>query len=91
MEQKLIENETINVPAANPAKAKSYERVKLVMSLVSMSLNFVIPILFLLLRGSEAIRNLAEGWTGSAALIVVIYLLISGAGLQAIEFPFEFF
>ena len=91
MEQKLPENETINVPEADPAKAKSYERVKLVMSLVSMALNFVIPILFLLLGGSEAIRNLAEGWTGSAALIVVIYLLVSGAGLQAIEFPFEIF
>ena len=88
---KLTENETINVPTANPAKAKSYERVKLVMSLVSMALNFVIPILFLLLGGSEAIRNLAEGWTGSAPLIVVFYLLIAGAGLQAIEFPFEIF
>jgi len=59
------------------------------MTLVSMGLSIVVPLVFLLAGGSEAIRNLAEGWTSSSALVVVLYLLIAGIGLQAIEFPFE--
>ena len=59
------------------------------MSLISMGLNIIVPLAFLLTGGSEAIRNLAEGWTSTSALIVVLYLLVAGAGLQAIEFPFE--
>ena len=37
-------------------------------------------------RGTSRVRI---WWTSSSALIVVLYLLIAGAGLQAIEFPFE--
>ena len=70
-------------------KARQYQRIKLTMSLISMGLNIVVPLAFLLAGGSEAIRNLAEGWTSTSALIVVLYLLVAGAGLQAIEFPFE--
>ena len=47
------------------------------------------PLVFLLAGGSEAIRNLVEGWTGAAAIIVVLYLLVIGVGFQVIEFPFE--
>lgn len=54
-----------------------------------MALNVVIPLVFLLSGGSEAIRNLAEGWTTASVLIVVLYLLITGVGFQLIEFPFE--
>ncbi|MCI0870321.1 MAG: hypothetical protein J4O07_00765, partial [Chloroflexi bacterium] len=70
-------------------KARQYQRIKLTMSLISMGLNIVVPLAFLLAGGSEAIRNLAEGWTSTSGLIVVLYLLVAGAGLQAIEFPFE--
>ena len=77
------------VEPADPARAQHYQRIKLTMSIVGMGLNFVIPLVFLLAGGSEAIRNLAEGWTSSSAIVVVLYLLVAGAGLQAIEFPFE--
>lgn len=71
--------------------ARSYQRVKLTMSIVSMALNVVIPLAFLLSGGSEAIRNLAEGWTSSAALVVVLFLLVTGIGFQIIEFPLEMY
>ena len=77
------------VEPTDPARAQHYQRIKLTMSIVGMGLNFVIPLVFLLAGGSEAIRNLAEGWTSSSAIVVVLYLLVAGAGLQAIEFPFE--
>ena len=69
--------------------ASRYQRVKLTMSIISMALNVVIPLVFLLAGGSEAIRNLAEGWSSNSALIVVLFLLVTGAGFQLIEFPFE--
>ncbi|MDG0867881.1 M48 family metallopeptidase [Candidatus Lucifugimonas marina] len=72
-----------------PVQARSYQRTKLNMTIISMALNVIVPLVFLLSGGSEAIRNLAEGWTTIAALVVVIYLLIAGIGLQIIEFPFE--
>ena len=75
--------------AQSPPRARQYQRIKLAITLISISLNVVVPLVFLLAGGSEAIRNLAEGWTGSSALVVVLYLLVAGAGLQVIEFPFE--
>jgi len=75
----------------DPAQAQRYQRIKLTMSVVGMILNFVIPLVFLLGGGSEAIRNLIEGWTTIPALIVVLYLLVVGSGLQLIEFPFELY
>lgn len=75
--------------AVSLPNAGRYQRVKLTMSIVSMTLNVVIPLVFLLSGGSEAIRNLVEGWTTSSALIVVLYLLVTGVGFQLIEFPFE--
>jgi len=56
-----------------------------------MGLNVIVPLVFLLAGGSEAIRNLVEGWTTTSALIVLLYLLVAGAGLQLIEFPFEIY
>ena len=75
--------------ATSLPNASRYQRVKLTMSIISMALNVVIPLVFLLAGGSEAIRNLAEGWSSNSALIVVLFLLVTGAGFQLIEFPFE--
>jgi len=72
-------------------KAKYYERNKLILSLISMALNICLPLIFLIFGGSQAIRNLAEGWSLSAPVVVVLYLLIVNAGLQALEFPLEFY
>tara|TARA_A100001037_G_scaffold133446_1_gene121064 strand:- start:7085 stop:8248 length:1164 start_codon:yes stop_codon:yes gene_type:complete len=77
--------------AVDPAEATAYQRTKLTFSLVSMSLNIVIPLVFLFSGGSEAIRNLVEDWTSVSALIVVLYMLVAGAGLQVIEFPLEIY
>ncbi|MDP6667330.1 MAG: M48 family metallopeptidase [Dehalococcoidia bacterium] len=79
------------VAAQGPPEARRYQRTKLTMTLISMGLNVAVPLVFLLAGGSEAIRNLAEGWSSSPALVVVLYLLVAGAGLQAVEFPFEIF
>ncbi len=79
------------LPAVDPAEATAYQRTKLTFSLVSMSLNIVIPLVFLFSGGSEAIRNLVEDWTSVSALIVVLYMLVAGAGLQVIEFPLEIY
>jgi STE24 endopeptidase len=76
---------------SDPAQAQRYQRIKLTMSVAGVILNFVIPLVFLLAGGSEAIRNLVEDWTAVSALIVVLYLLVAGAGLQLIEFPFELY
>jgi len=77
------------VTPVDPEQARQYQRVKLTMSVVSMAINVIVPLVFLLAGGSEAIRNLVEGWTGAAAIIVVLYLLVIGVGFQVIEFPFE--
>jgi len=77
------------VTPVDPEQARQYQRVKLMMSVVSMAINVIVPLVFLLAGGSEAIRNLVEGWTGAAAIIVVLYLLVIGVGFQVIEFPFE--
>jgi len=77
------------VTPVDPEQARRYQRVKLTMSVVSMAINVIVPLVFLLAGGSEAIRNLVEGWTGAAAIIVVLYLLVIGVGFQVIEFPFE--
>ena len=61
------------------------------MSVVSMGLNVIVPLVFLLAGGSEAIRNLAEGWTITSALVVLLYLLVAGVGFQLIEFPVEIY
>lgn len=76
---------------SDPLAATSYQRIKLTMSMVSIALNVVVPLVFLLSGGSEAIRNLAEDWTSTSAVIVLIYLLVAGVGLQLIEFPFEIY
>ena len=88
---KLTETPAAELPAADPAKARVYQRTKLTVSLVSTGLNIFVPLLFLFLGGSEAVRNLAEGWTGSSGLTVILYVLVAGAGLQIIEFPLEFY
>ena len=77
--------------SSDPAQAQRYQRIKLTMSVAGVILNFVIPLVFLLTGGSEAIRNLVEDWTTVSALIVVFYLLVAGAGLQLLEFPFELY
>jgi STE24 endopeptidase len=80
-----------NLPKPSPQQAESYQRIKLTMSVISMALNVIIPLVFLLAGGSEAIRNLVEGWSGVAAIAVVLYLLLTGIGFQIIEFPFDIY
>ena len=80
-----------NTQVVDPAQAQSYQQIKLTMSVIAMGLNVIVPLVFLLAGGSEAIRNLVEGWTTVSALVVLLYLLVAGAGLQLIEFPFEIY
>lgn len=75
----------------DPANARSYQRIKLSLSLFSNSMNFVVPLVFLLSGGSEAVRNFAEGWATAPWLVVVVYTVVIGAGLTIMEFPLEIF
>lgn len=85
------ETPTAVTQVVDPAQAQKYQRIKLTMSVVSMGLNVIVPLVFLLAGGSEAIRNLAEGWTITSALVVLLYLLVAGVGFQLIEFPVEIY
>jgi len=85
------ETPTAATQVVDPAQAQKYQRIKLTMSVVSMGLNVIVPLVFLLAGGSEAIRNLVEDWTITSALVVLLYLLVAGVGFQLIEFPFEIY
>ncbi|MDP7486064.1 MAG: M48 family metallopeptidase [Dehalococcoidia bacterium] len=87
----LEENSEQPTISCDPESARRYQHTKLTMSMISMVLNVAAPLVFLLAGGSEAIRNLSEGWTSVSALVVVLYLLVTSAGLQVIEFPFEIY
>jgi STE24 endopeptidase len=77
------------IPAAGPARARQYERIKLRLTLFNTALGIAAPLAFLLSGGSEALRDLAEDWTGASSLVVLIYVLIVSAAFEVITFPLD--
>lgn len=75
----------------DPAKAHRYERINLRFTLANIALSIILPLVFLLSGGSEELRDLVEDWTGSAWLIVLIYLLIVMFAFEAITFPLDIY
>ena len=71
--------------------AARLERLKLIATGASIALSVAAPALFIIFDGTEALRDLAEGWTDSPAAAIAIYLLIAGAALEVIGFPIDFY
>ena len=70
-------------------QARQYERIKLRVTLVNIGLSILAPFLFLQLGWSEELRDLVEGWTGSAALVVLLYVLIVTLAFEVFTFPLD--
>ena len=82
---------TTGSPAGDAGRARQYERIKLRVTLLNTALSIIAPLVFLLAGGSEALRDLVEGWTGVAALVVLAYVLIVSAAFEAITFPLDIY
>lgn len=78
-------------PDAEIAKARRYERIHLRVTFGNIALSIVLPLIFLFAGWSEELRDLVEGWTGSAALIVLVYLLITMFVFELITFPLDIY
>ena len=73
------------------ADAERYERIKLRVSLSNIAISIVLPVVFLFSGWSEGLRDVIEDWTGVAALVVLIYVLIAAAASEAITFPLDYY
>ena len=73
------------VPAAR------LERRKLIATAAGIVLGVLAPALFIVFDGTDALRDLAEGWTASPAAAIAVYLLIAGAAFEVIGFPIDFY
>ena len=71
--------------------AARLERLKLLATAAGIALSVSAPALFILFDGTEALRDLAEGWSASPAAAIAIYLLIAGAVLEVIGFPLDYY
>lgn len=83
-----------DAPEADSAQAPRYERIHLRVTLASIALSIALPLAFLLAGWSEALRDVVEGWTGSAgpaALVILIYLLIVMLAFEVVTFPLDIY
>lgn len=78
-------------PTVELAKTRRYERIRLRVTLANIVLSILLPLVFLLTGWSEVLRDVAEDWTGSVALIVLIYLLITMLVFELITFPLDIY
>ena len=78
-------------PDVELAKARRYERIRLRVTLANIVLSILLPLVFLLVGWSEELRDVVEDWTGSAAVIVLIYLLITMLVFELITFPLDIY
>ncbi len=80
------------VPEADQEQlAARLERLKLLATAAGIALSVSAPALFILFDGTEALRDLAEGWSASPAAAIAIYLLIAGAVLEVVGFPLDYY
>ena len=71
--------------------AARLERRKLIATALGIALGVLAPALFIIFDGTDALRDLAEGWTSSPAASIAIYLLIAGAAFEVIGIPIDFY
>lgn len=70
-------------------RANRYEKIRLRITLTNLFLSISLPLIFLFSGGSEALRNFAEGLSDSAAVVVLIYLLIVAFAFEIITLPLD--
>lgn len=70
-------------------RANRYEKIRLRITLTNLLLSISLPLIFLFSGGSEALRNFAEGLSDSAAVVVLIYLLIVAFAFEIITLPLD--
>jgi STE24 endopeptidase len=70
---------------------KRYESIKHTVGLSKFILDVLVLIVLLTSRWSVRIRSFAEATANSEWLIVIVYMLIVGAILKAIDLPFSFY
>lgn len=72
-------------------QARRYERVRLRLTVANLILSITLPLAFLLTGWSEDVRDFVEDWTGAAALVVLLYVLIVSLALEAFTFPLDLY
>ncbi len=70
-------------------QAREYERIRLRLTVANLVLSIALPLVFLLTGWSEDLRNLVEDWTGAAAVVVLLYVLIVAVALEVFTFPLD--
>lgn len=84
--------DTWESPALQPSPgAKTYQRFKLRLSLLSIILDLVV-VAFLLFSGLTIhLRNLVMQWTDNAWLVVLYFFLILGLAMQLLSLPLDYY
>lgn len=72
-------------------QAHKYERIRLRLTVANLVLSIALPLVFLLAGMSEELRDVVEDWTGSAPLIVLIYVVIISLALELFTFPLDIY
>ncbi len=72
-------------------QAQQYERIKLRITVANLALSIALPLVFLLAGWSEELRDVVEDWSGSAAVVVLLYVLIVSLALEAFTFPLDIY
>lgn len=72
-------------------QARQYERIRLRLTVANLALSITLPLVFLLAGWSEELRDVVEDWTGSAAVIVLIYVVIISLALEVFTLPLDIY
>ena len=70
--------------------AASYQKIQLLFSIISISLNLFVPIIFFISGASEKLRDFSNGIYNIFEITVLIYLVFFCLLLLVIQFPIEF-
>lgn len=91
MSEEVSRTEQAEASGGETKKAKTYQRIKLRISLFSMAMELVLLLVFLLAGWSLWLRQLVEGWTSHTALQVLYYFVIVGGIGQILSLPIEYY
>ena len=67
--------------------AASYQKIQLLFSIISISLNLFVPIIFFISGASEKLRDFSNGIYNIFEITVLIYLVFFCLLLLVIQFP----
>lgn len=70
--------------------AKTYEKIKLILSLSETVLSIMLLLIFVIAGYSSQLRDLVSAWVDNPWLRLLLYTGILGAGFSVLGFPFSF-